>query len=284
MTLTTAIRNAPLARVLTKDKTIRSRPLNRLGIQVFRAATARLLYLARPYPVDPQVAGTISDLHRDGMAMVPDFLPAETFARLRDECFRVFEERKDIVSPRHHGTSCYDLVVLRGNRELVPAAAALIDDPRLRLAIGAAEKRRFPDLFQEHCAVERLTWGADPEGDPETQMHSDIFFHTHKAWLYLTDVTAEEGPLAYVKGSHRLRTEQLRRIYQESCRENQGSRRITPEEVAALGLEETPVICPANTLVLADVFGFHRRRKGLPGRTRWGIQVSVRNNPFAWWH
>jgi len=32
------------------------------------------------------------------------------------------------------------------------------------------------------------------EADPQTELHSDIFFNTHKAWLYLDDVRREHGP------------------------------------------------------------------------------------------
>ena len=38
--------------------------------------------------------------------------------------------------------------------------------------------------------------------------------------------------------------------------------------------------CDANTLVLADVFGFHRRGSALPGRQRLSIYGWNRPYPF----
>ncbi len=111
-------------------------------------------------------------------------------------------------------------------------------------------------------------------------MHSDIFFNTHKAWLYLRDVDTEIGPLVFVKGSHRLSLGQLGYLYQESVSRAKGSRRITPDELERLGLEETVLVCKANTLVIANTCGYHRRLRGEPGRERLALHWSVRLNPF----
>lgn len=40
--------------------------------------------------------------------------------------------------------------------------------------------------------------------DPQYTLHSDTFFPTIKCWLYLEDVTAENGPFQYCPGSHKL--------------------------------------------------------------------------------
>jgi hypothetical protein len=86
-----------------------------------------------------------------------------------------------------------------------------------------------------------------------------------------------------VKRSHRVSLTQLYYIYQESCTRNAGSRRIACEELERLGLQETIVTCPKNTLVIANVSGFHRRVRGRPGCRRYAVHVSLRVNPFMWW-
>jgi hypothetical protein len=58
------------------------------------------------------------------------------------------------------------------------------------------------------------------------------------------------------------------------------SRRVTPEELESRGLEETVFTVKANTLVVANVCGYHRRLKGVPGRRRLGVHFSHRRNPF----
>ena len=48
-----------------------------------------------------------------------------------------------------------------------------------------------------------------------------------------------------------------------------------------LGLPQpVSLSCPANTLVLADVFGFHRRGAALPGRQRLALYGWNRPYPF----
>ena len=125
--------------------------------------------------------------------------------------------------------------------------------------------------------------GPAEEKDPETDMHSDIFFHTHKAWLYLSDVEEKDSPLCFVKGTHQLTLRRCKEIYRHSNHPLTPSRRISPEEFAASGQEETVLTVPANTLVVANVSAYHRRKAGHPGGERWAIIISTRSHPFAWW-
>src|SRR6202035_1704280 len=104
--------------------------------------------------------------------------------------------------------------------------------------------------------------------DPQTFVHADTFHPTVKAWLFLTDVAADAGPFTYVPGSHRLTPERLawgarhrlpaRHSADPEIRE--GSFRIMPKELAARGLPEPRAFAvPANTLIVADTFGFRAR-------------------------
>ena len=40
-------------------------------------------------------------------------------------------------------------------------------------------------------------------------LHADTFHPTAKFWLFLDDVGIEDGPFAYVPGSHKLTPERL---------------------------------------------------------------------------
>ena len=60
-----------------------------------------------------------------------------------------------------------------------------------------------------------------------------------------------------------------------------GSFRIKEDGLVALGLPPpVSLTCPSNTLVLADVFGFHRRGAALPGRERLALYGWNRPYPF----
>ena len=45
--------------------------------------------------------------------------------------------------------------------------------------------------------------------DPQTDLHTDTFHPTVKAWLFLTDVAPDAMPFVYVPGSHRLTPQRL---------------------------------------------------------------------------
>ncbi len=179
------------------------------------------------------------------------------------------------------GGTRLDGVRVRELTASLPATQALLTDPRLVACLSAVERR--PVDAVDGGEFEFVTCRADGDAhDPEWDLHSDIFFTTHKAWLYLDDVRLEDGPLAYVPGSHRLTPGRLRAIYAHSVTwappEN-GSRRIGPTERA--GLQERVMTCAANTLVIANTSGFHRRVPGQPGARRRAAHVSARANPFT---
>jgi len=128
--------------------------------------------------------------------------------------------------------------------------------------------------------------------DPQTTLHADTFHPTVKAWLFLTDVAADAGPFTYVPGSHRLTPERLaweRRMslaarHSPDPEIRQGSFRLAPEELAALGLPEPRIFTvPANTLIVADTFGFHARGPSAGRSVRVEIWAYGRRSPFVPW-
>ncbi len=273
----------PIVRIISSDKTISSPLLNRMGAQVFRTVAARSLYRLAPTPNCSTIRRQVEELRRDGAITIPDFLPPELLQQVQSEAESYLQTHPSEVAHIQHGPTTVNKVSLAGKPEAeIPAVAQFFHDPRLHSILAAAEKRPFREDVS-HLAIEQVVQGAGDVKDPESDLHSDIFFDTHKAWLYLTDVTLEHGPLAYVKGSHRLSSTQLGYVYRESCGRNQGSRRIAPEELKQLGLEETVFTVPKNTLVIANVMGYHRRLRGVDGHRRMSLHVSLRVNPFLRW-
>jgi hypothetical protein len=125
--------------------------------------------------------------------------------------------------------------------------------------------------------------------DPQTLLHADTFHPTVKAWLFLTDVAEDAGPFTYVPGSHRLTAERLawERRMSLSARTSpnaeirQGSFRIDPAELPALGLPQPRAFAvPANTLIVADTFGFHARGPSARPSLRVEIWAYGRRSPF----
>jgi len=128
--------------------------------------------------------------------------------------------------------------------------------------------------------------------DPQTRVHADTFHPTLKAFYFLEDVRLEDGPFCYVRGSHRLtpgrlaweQAESLRRAASEDVLTARGSPRAAPADLEAMGFAPpAPLDCRANTLVVADTFGFHARGVAQLSRPRLELSFYSRRNPFLPW-
>jgi Phytanoyl-CoA dioxygenase (PhyH) len=271
-----------LNKVFSDQKIIVNRPLNLMGVQVLRTVGARLVYRTRGIDLVPEVEPKVRLLERDGVALWPEFLFPNEFDALRDECLGLAGQHAASYI-RQSGPN-KDARVLASSLELdrLPALVRFLKNPRLKALLEGAERRRLGDLVR-YAKIEHLTQGEHTGShDPQTELHSDIYFTSHKAWFYLTDVTLASGPLTFIKGSHSLTPGRLYHVYRHSVAMKPGdepSRRLRSDELSSLP-EATVVVCPANTLVVANTCGYHARRQGVAGQERCSIHLEVRANPF----
>ena len=246
----------------------------------------------------------LQDLERDGFTVIENVLSAARFAALREEVERAVATAAHRSPPPRNdrtgfqpkqpfpgGFDRYDGGTL--NRFLhidprsMPSVVAFRGDERLhacsRQVIGLPMDPRKLDVY--------LTVHGEDSRIPDLQkdLHRDTFFRALKFWYFLRPVEREHGPFEYVPGSHRLDPSRLRweqatadaAIQHQRQPDVSGSFRIRDDALADLGLPQPLTItCPANTLVLADVFGFHRRGAALPGRERLALYGWNRPYPF----
>lgn len=274
-----------LKNVFSGNKVIENKPLNLFGVQVARTLATRLIYNLRATHEDEYVKDKINELRHEGVLVLHNFLPGDHFERAQQECRRLLDEKPDKLPNKGFGLNELERSKITSVSESeVPNVYQFLANRELHGILEAVEKRSFDSYFASgRPEVNRLIQGPlSEQDDPETELHSDVFFNTHKVWLYLTDVEIRDGPFVYVKRSHRLRLSQLRYIYDESREQNRGSRRISPDELKRVGLQETIVTCPKNTLVIANTHGYHRRLRGRPGGKREAIHIHLRANPFTY--
>jgi hypothetical protein len=281
-----ALQLATDAKSFRDNPLIGSRRLNALGLHAGRAAVAwrmaewRRRRMTRLMPAEQRAA-----FARDGFVCVPDFLPAEQFAALRDQVLGWAGPAREMVQgdtiTRRYAL---DPVALR----TLPSLAGMLRDRRwqgLVRYVGSYDAE--PLVYIQSI----LTHRRDAPPDPQTSLHADTFHPTVKAWLFLTDVAPDEGPLTYVAGSHRRDARRLAWEKQRSLDagsldflSQRGSLRIEADELAALGLPQpTSFAVPANTLVVADTSGFHARGPSVRPSTRVEIWAYGRRNPFLPW-
>ena len=272
------------ARSFLDNPLIGSDRLNRRGLHVWRVRTASALAERRRARLEDAVDRADREaFKRDGYVEKRDFLPPDQFARMRDQLLAWRGPAREMVQG---DTITRRYAVDPELLDAVPAMAAFTQDSSWRaLARYVASFDIEPLLYVQTILTQRRAAPADPQ----TNLHADTFHPSMKAWLFLEDVRSEDGPLTYVPGSHRLTPERLAWERERSLRVRddgdylsaRGSFRIERAELAQLSLPEpTAFTVPANTLVIADTFGFHARAHSSRPSTRIELFAYSRRNPF----
>ena len=127
-----------------------------------------------------------------------------------------------------------------------------------------------------------LWWSAALDGAPDTNAAQLFHFDFDPApiWLkifiYLTDVTSENGPHVFVKGSHRLCQAKARELLLR------GYERISDNDIAAAyGRDNIIEISGAKgTVLVVDTIGFHKGKAPATGY-RLLAQLEYANSPYV---
>ena len=149
--------------------------------------------------------------------------------------------------------------------------------------------------FRQNTFIQRLQNSPD-NNDVQKVMHMDTFFITVKFWFFPEDVTLDDGPFRYVAKSNILtdkRKEWMRQQWTDiidgkidprrTYGHAEGSLRIFDEELIEMGFDPKATAHPvkANTLVIANTFGFHARGEVSNTVIRQAIHGSIRlSQPF----
>ena len=292
-----------------KDAPLGSVRLNRLGLHPLRmAATDGLLSvrrgLLRLSRATDDAAADLKGFFREGVSVIHPFFATELFTPLQAEVqswTRTMAQKHPMPEnlsergfgakrPFEGGFDRFDGGTLNRFLEIgadhLPLTARATMDRRLAaitaLASGFAHA---PDRFSIYQTVQ-----GDPENhDPQQDPHRDTFHSTVKLWLFLEDVPEEVGPFSYVPFSHRLtwqrRLWEYRRaneVAASNTNRKGGAFRVSLAELKQMGaqpIRSYPV--KANTLVIADVRGFHCRSAGNVGGARLSLYANLRQWPFA---
>lgn len=278
--------------------------LNRMGLHRKRLKTAQAISRFRRAQTVRVRDADEQHLMDQGFVAIENFLPADAFAAMQAECHAAAEAAAETTpipdkpevwgfgdSDRHDwGFDRFDGSTLNRFINPGPLAKAFPRNPRFkrlaRLVTGKTMSPRRNWLYQ--------TVNGDEAEIPDQQreFHRDTFFNCMKYWYFIDPVTEDDGPFVYVPGSHKLTLERLAweekkaqaaveaRVTQNR-RGMTGSFRIEESEMEAMGLppaQSYPV--PGNTLVVANVFGFHRRGDAQPGTRRLALYGNHRPQPF----
>ena len=294
-----------LLKVFTSNKSfalpiIGSPILNTLGLHTFRMRLANGFLALRRF----QVAGLMRPIEsqqfkRDGIVVLEDFLSESEFSNLVSEVkntMTAIDTRSPIQNygdqgfgqkhtfdwgfDRYDGDTLNRFYAIKAEHN---ATHSFINNKRLkRLTSLFAGTYHDPSKYYLY----KLFHGTeDTNADSQKAIHRDTFHSAIKLWYFLEDVKPEHGPFHYAPGTHRLTNRRLKwekkRSIQASKENKGGAFRISNEELNTLGdgqLTSFPV--KANTLVIADIRGFHCRGAALEHQSRLSIYANIRPAPF----
>jgi Phytanoyl-CoA dioxygenase (PhyH) len=282
-----------LAQVFTQEKFFARNPiignrwLNEHGLHTARVILAYRLAERRRRRLAPLVAPEDRrQFDRDGFVVKRDFLPPAVFADLVDQVRALRAPAREMIEG---DTITRHIALDRKVLARAPAARRLVAAPEFRTLISYAGASAAAPMIYLQSVLSRTVAGPP---DPQTDLHTDTFHPTAKAWLFLNDVAADAMPFVYVPGSHRLTRERLAWERQISIGASDEPRRephrlvraIAPDALAQLGLPPPRAIAASpNTLVVADTFGFHARGVSHWPTARVEIWAFGRRNPFLPW-
>lgn len=262
------------------QKDIESTALKSLGAQPLRAAVAAALLSARRSRfVTRDIAAHHATLATDGIVLIPDYLSAAEFDALRSEFEQFVAAPANYTEELISGAIYQRAFVSDLDPTRFPELHRFARDPLLLQLAQANQGQRLQqsDLYVHVHRVRTAPGGRDQN----QEAHTDTFHATTKGWLYLHDVAADDGCLWYARGSHRIGRRRLRFEYAKSlCGRGAGSWRLEAGDADVLGIHLEPVPVRANTLVIANTCGFHRRGDTTTDGFRDTIHFSARVSPF----
>jgi len=199
---------------------------------------------------------------RNGFLVKRHVLPDAQFEAL---CQQVMRQRAPAHEMLQGDTVTRHIAIGPAQLQAAPALAALLNGRSWNgLTRYVAAVDHAPAAFVQTV----VTHTRPHERDPQTMLHADSPRPMMKAWYFLDDVGDDEAPLCYVPGSHRLTAARLdwesRRAEEAAEKghpaDSHGLCRIDKRELGLLGLgHPARLVVPANTLIVADTFGFHKR-------------------------
>lgn len=261
--------------------------LNQLGLHRFRVQFAAQMAAQRRSKLAKFIhPADVENFQKNGFIFRENFLAAEEFLQLKQELLTTPLATRETLQ----GDTVTRRMALDGKTlKHMPVTRQFLHSAKWRNLLNYVASFKVQPISYLQVIFSHVR---KAKADPQTNLHSDTFHPSAKAWLFLEDVAEDEGPFVYVPGSHLLNPARLNWEQQKSetitaktdVMTRRGSFRVSESEILELGYAKPQAFAvKANTLVIADTYGFHARAKSLKPSVRIELWAYARRNPFVPW-
>ena len=277
--------------IVSQNHIVPSPLANKLGVPVFRTLVADILIKLRRFKNCRPKNDFENQLIKNGIVVIPNFLPDEDFKELKSDFDKNISSSEKVKITRKGSMQVNIRTVDNNDFEKFPSIKKFAQNKQLIRLISVGEGIRIVDQLKKFNLEKTIFGDPTKDTDQNVPFHADSHFHSHKVLFYMSDVTEEGGPFIYCKNSHlnnldRLLFEfkrgQLKDAHINGWRIQQHlDKKFFNNYFSKLKEKEYKVACPANTLVIANVHGFHKRGESIPGVERSLIRIPSRYNPLG---
>jgi hypothetical protein len=258
--------------------------LNLCGYHVARVLCFNLARQLRSprVPEDELTREYAERLLEDGIVVIPNYFPQDVFEEIKRACetveLRTANERAPLIRKR--------TVSSDGNPGAHPVFKKYFaEDPVVNDIVSAVMRKSIlvaPKVQLELTSFAAKDIGAATTDVQSDNIHFDVSYPTMRTFFYVNDVDEANGAFKYAKGSHQLSLARLWMEYKMSIAffrwPKERQRAETPGVDEAFLTEQDHVLesitGKANTLIVANTMGFHRRGSFSDTRVRTVIPTS----------
>lgn len=277
--------------IVSQNHIVPSPLANKLGVPVLRTVIANMLINLRRFKNCRPKNDFENQLIKNGIVVIPNFLPDTEFKELKNEFDNNISDSDKVEIVRKGSMQVNIREVNKYDFEKFPAINKFARNKQLIRLISVGEGIKVVDQLKRFNLEKTIFGDPNKDTDGNVPFHADIHFHSHKVLFYMSDVTEEGGPFIYCKNSHlnnldrlwfEFKRGQLKDAHVEGWRvQDHLDKKFFNDYFLKLKEQEYKVACPANSLVIANVHGFHKRGESISGVERSLIRISRRYNPLG---
>jgi len=264
--------------------------LNILGLQILRISLKNFFYKLKPFKSPIKKDDKIYEkLNENGIVVINDFFNEEDFKLVKKTIFSIENDKNDktikLASENIDSNVVWVTGKIHKNYEKTEKIYSKIDynfkrylpyiEKVLKLKINSEIKYNYQHLS--------LSEDKEDINDSNAYWHHDRMFPCIKAFISLEDcLTLDQGPYNYYYNSHRFNFNRVKNEYLNSVwwvrKKKENKKRsinnIYEKRLDYLeGCEKKPVFCKANSLIISNNMGYHKRGRLKAGNSRKFIRV-----------